>query len=67
MSHKRGCRHCQMVSEYRLARHAAELLREATTGAYASEEAEYGPIVTFKDWLIGTRGVNEREAWECSS
>lgn len=57
--HKRGCRHCAMVAEYRLARHAAELLREATTGAYASELEDYGPIITFRDWLIATRGGNE--------
>lgn len=54
--HRRGCRHCAMVAEYRLARHAAELLREAVTGAYRSETADYGPIITFKDWLLGTRG-----------
>jgi hypothetical protein len=59
--HKRGCRHCAMVAEYRLARYAAELLREAVTGAYASEEAEYGPIITFKDWLCGMRGMAEPE------
>jgi HNH endonuclease len=66
--HKRGCLHCRMVTDYRLARHTAELLREATTGAYRSEVEEYdesNPLPTFKQWLIASRGVNDEpeEVW----
>jgi hypothetical protein len=66
--HKRGCLHCRLVADYRLARHAAELLREATTGAYRSEVEEYDdlhPLPTFKKWLIASRGVNDEleEVW----
>ena len=68
--HRRGCKHCAMVAEYRLARHAAELLREGVTGAYRSETAEYGPIITFRVWLEGLRGngaqtgANDEEWWD---
>lgn len=48
-----------MVSEYRLARYAAELAREQATGGYQQEMAEYGPILTFKDWLTGLRGSHD--------
>jgi hypothetical protein len=46
-----------MVQEYRLAREAAELAREAATGSYAAEVADYGPIVTFKAWLTAMAGA----------
>lgn len=45
------CRHRRMVEEYRLARHAAELAREAATGSYPAEVAEYGALLDFKTWL----------------
>lgn len=50
--HPRRCLHCVSVDAYRAARIAAELAREEATGGWATEIAEYGPIVTFKDWLI---------------
>ena len=52
---KRDCQHRQMVQEYRLARHNAELAREEATSGHATEIALYGPIVTFKDWLTSMR------------
>lgn len=61
--HRRGCRHCASVAEYRLARHAAELQREAATCGYATETALYGPIITFRDWLIGTAAATREEEW----
>ena len=54
---RRGCRHRLMVQEYRLAREAAELAREAATGSYPAETADYGPIITFKAWLIAMAGA----------
>lgn len=50
-----SCQHRRSVEEYRLARYAEEQAREATTLGYATEEAAYGPLITFKDWLIGGR------------
>jgi hypothetical protein len=40
-----------MVGEYRAAREAAERRREQATGSYPTEDAAYGPLVTFKSWL----------------
>lgn len=50
-----SCLHKQMVMEYRAAREAAELAREAECVGYATETAAYGPIVTFKSWLLDRR------------
>lgn len=50
----RSCLHRQLVTEYRAAREAAELARESATGSYPSESAAYGPLLTFKAWLIAT-------------
>jgi hypothetical protein len=47
-----GCRTCESVRQYRLAREAAELARELATGGYATEMQQY-PIITFKQWLKG--------------
>lgn len=47
-----SCRRCRIVSEYRAARHAAELARERMTGGYDTETAEYGALITFRDFLI---------------
>lgn len=47
--------HQQCVDNYRAARHAAELAREFATCNYRAELAEYGRIITFKEWLIGMR------------
>jgi hypothetical protein len=50
----RRCLHRQLVHEYRTARHAAELAREAGTLGYATEEALAGPLEpTFRQWLEG--------------
>lgn len=55
--HGRFCSaaHERCVDEYRAARHAAELAREYATIGYRTEMAAYGPIITFKQWLIGLR------------
>lgn len=53
---RRGCRHKAMVTEYRAARHAAVLARESATASYPSETAAYGPIVTFRSWLLALAG-----------
>lgn len=42
-----------MVQDYRAARDAAILERESVTLGYATENNEYGHIITFKDYLIG--------------
>jgi len=42
--------------DYRYARHAAELMREAVTYGYATEIAAYPPLITFKTWLTSMRG-----------
>lgn len=60
--HPPNCGHCRNVREYRLARHAAELERERVTAAYPAELADYGPILTFRDWLVMGRGRNEAAA-----
>ena len=56
----RTCRHRQLVTEYRAWRHAAELERERVTAGYEAEMAAYGPLPTFKDWLLA-RAAPERE------
>lgn len=50
--HPRSCQHCVSVDAYRAARIAAELAREEAAGGWATEIADYGPIITFKRWLI---------------
>ena len=61
-SHPANCAHCKRVralsNEYRLAREAAELAREQVTAGYASENADFGALVTFKDWLVQTAGAS---------
>jgi hypothetical protein len=56
-----GCNACRrrarLSREYRAAREAAEVQRENATGGYATELREYGPLITFKDWLEQTRGT----------
>ena len=49
--HPRHCRHCRSVEAYRAARIAAELRRDEATRGWATELAEYPPIITFKEWL----------------
>jgi hypothetical protein len=51
--HPSGCLHCANVTEYHMAREAAQVERERVTGGYKTETKEYGPIITFKDWLVG--------------
>lgn len=48
------CVHREMVQAYRLERGRQEVEREEATGGYATEIAEYPPLITFKDWLVGT-------------
>jgi len=59
-AHPVDCAHCKRVrglsQEYRVAREAAELARESVAAGYASEEADYGSLITFKDWLEQTAG-----------
>jgi hypothetical protein len=62
--HPRRCRHCVSVDAYRAARIAAELAREESTRGWATEIAEYGPIITFKDWLTMTAGQSEEYGYE---
>ena len=56
------CGHKAMVREYRLARHNAEMQRESETAGYATETRLHGPILTFRDWLIGLRGSRQEQA-----
>lgn len=57
-AHPPGCEHCKRVRavalDYRLAREAAELARELETCGYATETRQYGPLLTFRDWLQAT-------------
>lgn len=56
------CLHYQFVQQYRLERQRLELERDTAVGAYGpgSEEwRDYGPLITFKQWLINMRGWNE--------
>jgi hypothetical protein len=51
--------HRQLVDEYRAARHADEQAMEQATALYPTEVAEYRRdhhLITFKEWLIGSRG-----------
>lgn len=59
---RRDCRHRLMVQEYRLAREAAEAARDAATLGYATERRAYGPIVTFKRWLVDLAGGKDEAA-----
>ena len=58
LRHEPDCRHCrhvrQIASDYRLARQAQEVGREAVTRGYAAENAEYGRLITFRQWLTDT-------------
>jgi hypothetical protein len=63
-SHRRGCRHCVSVDAYRAARIAAELAREEATGGWATELSEYGPIITFEQWLIMGAGSGDAYAYD---
>lgn len=58
---KRGCLHRRFVMDYRIERHAAEILREEETGAYATEIAAYPAIITFKKWLVDHAGGQEHD------
>lgn len=60
------CRRCMIVAEYRAAREAAELAREATTYGYETENREYGRLITFRDFLEAYRQTPE-EDYTCSS
>lgn len=53
---RRDCGHRQLVHAYRAAREAAELDWEAACAGYAAEEADYGPLPTFKSWLTACAG-----------
>jgi hypothetical protein len=50
---RRACGHRRIVTEYRAARESAEQIREAATGGYLTEVAEYGRLLGFGDWLRG--------------
>ena len=53
-------RHENMVAEYRAARLAAEYARDVAVGAYgpgSQEWIEYGPLITFHEWLTAMRQV----------
>jgi hypothetical protein len=50
------CQHWQSVQDYRAWRESAEQERERVTKGYATETAEYGPLPTFREWLIQRRG-----------
>lgn len=58
--HPVSCQHCASVTEYHMAREAAQVQREGVTGGYKTETQEYGPIITFKDWLVGSSKRKER-------
>jgi hypothetical protein len=45
-----------MAREYRNWRYAAEAARYEVCIGYATEEQLYGPLPTFRDWLIDMRG-----------
>lgn len=51
------CRRAAALSmNYRVAREAAELEREAVTAGYATESGQYGALITLRDYLEQTRG-----------
>lgn len=60
--HSSGCRHCASVTEYHMARESAQVARENQTGGYKTEMKEYGPIITYKDWLVGNSRQKDH-AW----
>ena len=53
--HLKGCSawHWNLVEEYRAARRYEVDLREQYCSDYKTELTEYGPIITFKSFLIG--------------
>ena len=53
---RRDCLHRAMVRDYRAAREAAELRREAATAGYATETRQFGPILDFRAWLVWLAG-----------
>lgn len=59
--HPKNCGHCRNVEDYRLTRYAAEQHRESATAGYKTEMKDYGPIITFKDWL--TSGSRQGSSW----
>lgn len=65
--HRQRCRglcyRCQIVSEYRAAREAAELAREATTYGYETENREHGPLITFRDFLVAYKQEERDYSW----
>lgn len=56
---KRGCLHRSFVQQYHVERAAAEGERDGITGGYATENAEYGQIINFKQYLIQNAGPQE--------
>lgn len=63
---KRNCQHRRMVQDYQAARHAQVLAEEARTlggdGEREIERQNYvPPPITFKEWLVGNRGMEEEE------
>lgn len=57
--------HADLVDNYRMARHADLMALEAATALYPTEVREYvteRPLITFKQWLIGSRGRVEGRA-----
>lgn len=51
------CTRCRRTLEYRMAREAEELAREAATAGYATESRQYGGLTTFRAYLEQTRGT----------
>lgn len=55
--HRPGCTHCRQVAqlgrEFAAWRAAAEAARDAVCIGYATEEASYGSLPTFRDYLEG--------------
>ena len=57
----RKARHDNFMEGYYFARIAYDAALEAATGMYPAEVAEYkenNPPLTFKDYLVGTRGMS---------
>lgn len=52
-----SCLHKQRIEEYRAARQAAEEMREYETIGYQTEMAEYGPIISLREWLVKGRAA----------
>lgn len=53
--------HARLVDEYRAERYRQEIVRENECSDYAEEIVEYNrthDMITFKKWLIGSRGRN---------